>query len=157
VGSTVRKRKRENPWCYRDIIVIIEHIGSTAVRGLGGKPRIDLMIGVRERSDADKCMEPLRKTGYKHVPDYEETIPERRFLHKGSFPIEQIYPLHLVEKNSVFWKLHLLFRDYLRTHPDVAQEYYQLKKELASKYGSNREGNNIAKSRFIESVLCMNH
>jgi GrpB-like predicted nucleotidyltransferase (UPF0157 family) len=35
----------------------------------------------------------------------------------------------------------------------VAQEYYQLKKELAAKYGSNRDGYTDAKTPFIESVV----
>ena len=135
------------------MVIAIEHIGSTAVCGLGGKPIIDIMVAVRHLTDAEKCIEPLRSIGYEYVPEYETTIPERRYFHKGSPPEEQHYHLHMVEKRSDFWKRHLLFRDHLRAHPDVAQRYYQLKKELASKYGSNREAYTNAKTSFIESTM----
>lgn len=148
-----RKEEQQILSVIGDTVVAIEHIGSTAVRGLGGKPTIDIMIAVRELSDADKCIRPLRSIGYTYVPEYEETTPERRFLHKGSFPLEQHYHLHMVENNSDFWKRHLLFRDYLKTHPEATQEYYQLKRKLASKHGSNRDAYTNAKTSFIESIV----
>jgi len=135
------------------IITAIEHIGSTAVLGLGAKPTIDIMVSVRRLSDAKKCIKPLSSIGYEHQPQHETSMPERRFFRKGEPPKEQHYHLHMVEKESDFWKRHLLFRDYLRTHPETAQEYYKLKKELASKYGTNREGYTEAKTSFIESVV----
>ena len=61
--------------------------------------------------------------------------------------------LHLVKCVSDHWKRHLLFRDFLRTHPDTARLYYTLKKELAARYGSNRVGYTDAKTAFIESVI----
>jgi len=80
-------------------------------------------------------------------------MPERRFFRRGEPPREQHYHLHMVEKRSEFWKQPLLFRDYLRTHPEKARQYCELKKKLASKYGSNREGYTNAKTQFIESVV----
>jgi GrpB-like predicted nucleotidyltransferase (UPF0157 family) len=135
------------------VAVAIEHIGSTAVPGLGAKPTIDIMVAVPRISDAEKCMEPLSSIGYEYQPEQEASMPERRFFRKGQPLKEQHYHLHMIEKKSDFWKQHLLFRDYLRTHPKTAQQYYKLKKELASKYGSNREGYTEAKTSFIESIV----
>jgi GrpB-like predicted nucleotidyltransferase (UPF0157 family) len=59
----------------------------------------------------------------------------------------------MVEKRSEFWKQHLAFRDYLRTHPEKARQYYELKKKLASAYGSDRESYTEAKTQFIESIV----
>lgn len=134
-------------------VVRIEHIGSTAVHGLGAKPIIDIMVAVNCLSDAKKCIEPLESIGYEYVPEFEVSIPERRYSHKGHPPKEQHYHLHMVEPTSDFWRKHLLFRDFLRTHPKVAQEYYELKKRLAVEYGSNREGYTNTKTSFIESVI----
>ena len=131
----------------------VEHIGSTAVPGLGAKPIIDIMVAIRLLSEADKCLEPLRSIGYEYQPQHEVSMPERRFFSKGEPPIEQHYHLHMVEKRSEFWKQHLAFRDYLRTHPEKARQYYELKKKLASAYGSDREGYTEAKTQFIESVV----
>ncbi len=136
-----------------EIIVRIEHIGSTAVPNIGAKPTVDIIVAVNNLNDAEKCIEPLQRIGYEHQPEHEASTPERRFFRKGRPPKEQHYHLHMVELTSGFWKRHLLFRDYLRTHPDVAQEYYELKKRLADKYGSDREGYTEAKTSFIESVV----
>ena len=131
----------------------IEHVGSTAVIGLGAKPIIDITVAIRNLKDAHKCIGLLENIGYEYVPEYEESIPERRYFHKGKPPKEQHYHLHMVELSSDFWKRHLLFRDYLRAHPKVAQDYYELKKKLAREYGSDREGYTEAKTQFIESIV----
>jgi GrpB-like predicted nucleotidyltransferase (UPF0157 family) len=59
----------------------------------------------------------------------------------------------MVGYGGEFWKRHLLFRDYLQTHPDTASEYYRLKKQLAVEYRLNREAYTEAKTSFIESVV----
>lgn len=147
------KERRQIEEVIEHNVVRIEHIGSTAVHGLGAKPIIDIMVSVNRLSDAEKCIEPLESIGYEYVPEYEVSIPERRYFHKGHPPKEQHYHLHMVELTSDFWRKHLLFRDFLRTHPKVAQEYYELKKRLAVEYGSNREGYTNTKTSFIESVI----
>jgi GrpB-like predicted nucleotidyltransferase (UPF0157 family) len=136
-----------------DIIARIEHIGSTTVPNLGAKPIIDILVAVDKLEDAERCIEPLQRIRYESQPEQEVETPERRFFRKGNPPKEQHYHLHMVELTSDFWKRHLLFRDYLRTHPKTAQEYYELKKRLAGKYGSDREGYTEAKTSFIEAVL----
>ena len=62
----------------------------------------------------------------------------------------------MTEFLSDFWEEKLLFRDYLRAHPEVAEEYYHLKKEWATKYGADRdkyEAYTEAKTSFIQSVI----
>jgi len=80
-------------------------------------------------------------------------LPERRFFGKGEPPREQHYHLHMVEKGGEFWRRHLAFRDYLRNHPEACRQYCELKRKLASKYGSDREGYTEAKTSFIESIV----
>jgi len=135
-------------------VIGIEHIGSTAVPGLGAKPIIDVMVALACLSDAQKCIGPLKGIGYEYVPEYEVMIPERRYFRKGpeSIPNKHFH-LHMVQRNGDIWKRQLSFRDYLRSHSDVAQRYCKLKKELAEKHASNREAYTEAKTSFIESVL----
>ncbi len=135
------------------IVARVEHIGSTAVPNLGAKPIIDIMVAVNHLSDADKCIGPLKSIGYDYVPEFEESMPERRYFNKGKRPKEQHYHLHMVELAGDFWKRHILFRDHLQTHPDTAKQYYELKKRLALEYGSDREGYTEAKTYFIESIV----
>jgi len=132
------------------MVLAVEHIGSTAVPGLGAKPIIDMMAGVHGPSDADQCVPTLRQIGYDDITSEEELdwyyCCGRRAHGVG-------YHLHLVRFMSPLWAKHLLFRDYLRTHPKVAQQYHELKKILAAKHGSDRTGYTSAKASFIESVV----
>jgi GrpB-like predicted nucleotidyltransferase (UPF0157 family) len=122
------------------------------VPGLGAKPIIDIMVAVARLADAERCIEPLQEIGYEYVPEYNDLIPERRYFHKGP-PGARTYHLHMVELTSEFWERHLLFRDSLRVRPEEAQRYDQLKKDLAAKFGSDRDGYTEAKTSFIESVI----
>jgi len=138
----------------KEKVVAIEHVGSTAVQGLEAKPIIDISVAVRRLSDAEECIKPLRSIGYEYVPEYEEELPERRYFRKGPEGIpNKHFHLHMVERDSDFWQKHLLFRDYLRLHPDIAEQYCKLKRELARKYVSDREAYTKAKTSFIESVI----
>jgi GrpB-like predicted nucleotidyltransferase (UPF0157 family) len=63
------------------------------------------------------------------------------------------YHLHLMRHMSDFARKHLLFRDFLRSHPEVAQEYHELKKKLAAMHGSDRRAYTESKTLFIEGVV----
>jgi GrpB-like predicted nucleotidyltransferase (UPF0157 family) len=134
------------------IIAAIEHVGSTSVPGLGAKPIIDLMIGLHRLEDAVECIPRLQALNYRYVPEFEAAIPERRFFRKG--PDEaRTHHIHMVERSSEFWCEHVLFRDYLRVHPQDAAEYLRLKRELAARFGTDRQGYTDAKAPFIRSLL----
>ena len=131
-------------------VVAIEHVGSTSVPGLAAKPIIDIMVGVRSLDDAQHCIEPLAAIGYIYQPPEVDGIPERRFFNKG--PQDSHRHLHMAELGSDFWQCHLLFRDYLRSHPDAARQYEALKRELAARFGADRQGYTNAKTDFIRSI-----
>ncbi len=114
---------------------MVEHIGSTAVRGLASKPIIDIMAGTRSLSDAPIFIPPLVSLGYQYVPEFEAQLPERRYLRKIAG--NQITThLHIVEPTSQFWKEHLAFRDLLIANSHIREAYASLKSELARQYGS---------------------
>jgi GrpB-like predicted nucleotidyltransferase (UPF0157 family) len=133
-------------------ITAIEHVGSTSVPGLGAKPVIDIMLGVQRLADADLCIEPIQNLGYIYVPEYEDEIPGRRFFKKLLADGTHTHHLHLVETSSAFWEEHLLFRDYLRTHPETAWDYERIKRNLAPHFNNGNDYSH-AKTDFILSVL----
>jgi GrpB-like predicted nucleotidyltransferase (UPF0157 family) len=134
------------------IIADIEHIGSTSVPGLGAKPIIDIMIGLHRLDDAVECIPRLEAIGHKYVPEFEAFVPDRRFFRKG--PDEaRTHHIHMVERASEFWNDRILFRDYMRSHEDDAILYLLLKKELAARFGSNRQGYSDAKASFVSAIL----
>jgi GrpB-like predicted nucleotidyltransferase (UPF0157 family) len=130
----------------------IEHIGSTSVPGLGAKPVIDILIGVGALADADEhCIEPICGLGYEYVPEFETVMPFRRYFRRSADEQNHSHHIHLVEKGSDFWQRHLLFRDYLRAHPDRAREYEQLKRRLAPQF-SDVNDYAQAKNEFIRAT-----
>ena len=139
------------------VILAVEHIGSTAVPGLGAKPIIDMMAGVRDMADSLTCIGPLRHLGYEY--HYWPEYPERCVFLDGPMGAGP-HHLHMTEIESDFWREKLLFRDYLRKHADVAQEYFRLKTEWAAKYGADREkyeDYTEAKTAFIQGVIAEAH
>lgn len=129
-------------------VVVIEHVGSTAICGLSAKPIIDIAVAVREIADAEKCVTQLEGLGYKSRG--ELGIPGRQYFTKGD---PRTHHLHMVKLGGDLWRSHLLFRDYLRQHSEVAKEYENLKTELARKHPENREAYTAGKAAFIEGVL----
>jgi GrpB-like predicted nucleotidyltransferase (UPF0157 family) len=147
----------------------IEHIGSTAVQGLGAKPIIDILIGLSEEStqwkDATKV---LLNAGYCYFPCYEQSAPGRRFfarlkgLASATFEEAALLPdhnhhprthhLHIVSYGSALWQRHLAFRDYLRTHPMARDAYHRMKLKLAA--GTWETGDDYAqvKAQFIKRM-----
>jgi GrpB-like predicted nucleotidyltransferase (UPF0157 family) len=51
------------------------------------------------------------------------------------------------------WQRPLLFRDYLRRHPDEAERYQRLKLDLASRFRDDREAYTTAKDGFVEAIV----
>jgi GrpB-like predicted nucleotidyltransferase (UPF0157 family) len=134
------------------LVVQIDHIGSTAVPGLGAKPVIDVLMTINSIADVKGCVPPLKNIGYEHLGEYG--IPGRHFFRKLSEGTgTRTHHLHAVGVGNDFVKKHLLFRDYLRSHPQTAQQYYHLKIELAAKHTTVRDSYTDAKTEFIESVL----
>lgn len=130
----------------------IEHIGSTAIPGATAKPEIDMMIGLVSLQDALGYMKPFEKLGYVYFQKFEQFVPERRYFRKSSGIIPLVH-VHMVEKGSDFWSDHILFRDYLRSNPEDAKRYSDLKKELVTKFDGDREEYSNGKNAFIMKTL----
>ncbi len=133
-----------------NLVFAIEHVGSTTVPGLGAKPVIDILIGVRRFADSERCVRPLDELGYEYRG--EAGVPGRIHFRKIVRGV-RMHHLDIVQKGSDFWDRSILFRDYLRGHPEDAQEYYELKVRLAAQFGDDYPGYTEAKSEFIEAIL----
>ncbi len=147
----------------------VQHIGSTAVAGLGGKPIIDIMIGMGSLGALSDAVPALLEAGYCYYPCYEAPpFRDRRFLARlqgvaprvfdspDAFPDRRAHPpthhLHLLVKGSPFWKRHLAFRNYLRRHPMTRDSYYRMKVKLAKGVWESHNDYAQAKTAFIRRV-----
>lgn len=132
-----------------DRVVAIEHVGSTAIPGMLAKPIIDIAAAVLRLEDVKECVQPLEETDYEYRGERE---PGNHLFVKGGPSRRTVY-LHITEYGSRGWEDYLLFRDYLRRHRDVAEEYASLKREQAEKCKDDRDSYTKGKAEFIESVL----
>ncbi len=138
-----------------DRLVATEHVGSTAVPNLGAKPIVDVMGALPRLADAEACIAPLAAIGYHFVPEAMHDLPDDRYFERWTEGYEQgreLAHLHLTAHGSAFWRDHLLFRDFLRAHPQTAREYEDLKRQLAPRHLSGATYA-PAKGEFIQAVL----
>ena len=127
--------------------VAVEHVGSTSVPGLAGKPIIDIMVVAPNPATEEKTIAPLTALGY----DYrgELGIPGRFYFSKAR-PYR--YHLHMYPRCHPEVERLLLFRDYLRANPSAASKYAKLKRALAEKFRDDRGAYTEAKNDFIKSI-----
>lgn len=151
----------------------IEHIGSTSVEGLSAKPIIDIMIGVKNETELDQIPSLLQGKDYVYYEKYNEDMPYRRFfiklkdkllsldfpeiIHSGDeIPEElnnhelRIAHIHTIPTSSEHWLRHIAFRDYLRSHSKVKEEYQQLKEKLSKMEWIDGNDYNDGKDPFIK-------
>lgn len=134
---------------FGDLALSIEHVGSTSIPGIMAKPLVDIQVGLRQLSDFEKVRAKFEKEPYSVKPD---PSPDEQLVRKG--PEEsRFFLIHVCAVDSDRFKNTLLFRDYMRSHPDKAREYEELKKTLAAKYPDNRPMYTASKNDFIQAVL----
>ena len=131
---------------------VIEHIGSTAVPGLPSKPIIDLLVGVPSLEEAkERCIAPFEELGYIYMPDYARWLPDELFFRKGP-PGPWTHHVHLMEPSHRRWEARLVFRDYLRAHPEAARAYANIKRALATSSIDDIEAYTTGKHTFVKDT-----
>lgn len=133
-----------------DLALSIEHVGSTSVYGLWAKPIIDLDVVISDYSVLPQVIEKLKEIGY----EYEGNLGiegREAFSYEGE-PELMLHHLYVCPKDSPELKRHITFRDYLRTHPDVAEEYSRVKREGARLYPDDIDSYIEYKGHVIEKI-----
>lgn len=151
------EKKRITGKVGKDVILRIEHFGSTSIPNIKAKPYIDIIIEIPEVLLFDKrVIKDFEKLGYTYfkVPE-RENIPAYMSFGKGynlNGVKEQIYHIHMCPKGNYMWR-QIEFRDYLIAHPDRSKAYERLKIDLASGHKNDRGGYVVAKTAFINETL----
>jgi GrpB-like predicted nucleotidyltransferase (UPF0157 family) len=127
----------------------LQHIGSTSVPGLAAKPIIDILAEVKDIQQIDSLNERMIAAGY--TPKGEYGITGRRYFFKGNDE-RHTFHIHAYAAGHPEIRRHTLFRDYLRTHPDSARRYADLKRSLAEQYPTDVDAYTDAKDSFIHEV-----
>jgi GrpB-like predicted nucleotidyltransferase (UPF0157 family) len=148
------REERQLRWVLGKLAVRIDHVGSTAVRGLAAKPVIDVQVSVASLTPRQPYDDALAIRGYVHVPFGRRDARYPFFQRPARWPT--VCHVHLCIVGSEEERAHLAFRDYLRHHPAVADEYTALKRRLSVGRGTTiaeRARYSKAKTPFIDEVL----
>jgi len=144
-----KKKKEEILKLYEDCE--INHIGSTAVKGLGGKGIIDILVAIDNWSKEDDLLEVLKELGYTHIHERENG---RRFVSKEASKVGyKDFHFHIVKKGNKEYERLISFRDYLRENPKKAEEYFKIKKEAE---GFSLSDYNEKKEEFFKKIKINN-
>jgi GrpB-like predicted nucleotidyltransferase (UPF0157 family) len=132
-------------------IVAIEHVGSTAVPGMLGKPVLDIAIAVTSNDAADSCIAPITALGYKYRGPHGDD-PSRRYYVRDDGG-QRAVQIHLYIVPAAAWNQKLAFRDALRSDNNLALAYAAEKQRVAKAVGWDKSAYAEQKGPFIQAVL----
>lgn len=144
------KEKKHLQKALGDLVISIEHVGSTAVPGVFAKPVIDIAIIVKSIKSPDNLIEIFEDLGYEYTKD--NNVSGRLFFTKGP-ENKRTHYIHVVKLKGKEWKNLILFRDYLLKSKVVARQYNELKNKLAKSYALDRKSYTSGKDKFIKNVI----
>ena len=132
-----------------ELILAIEHIGSTAIPEMPAKNIIDIQLGVNDFLQMNLISNKLKPLGFvqietikqDHIPfqphNYFEAGYEKRFF-QGK--INNIAcNLHIREYLAENWNFAIQFRDFLIKNTEAAKAYAQIKTRLAETHTNLRD------------------
>ena len=126
----------------------LEHTGSTSVSGLAAKPIVDMLLVVADSADEPAYLPALQAAGYRLVIRERDWHEHRVF--KGP---DTNVNLHVLSAGSPEIDRILLFRDWLRSHPDDRVLYERTKRELASREWTYVQNYADAKTEVVEAII----
>lgn len=133
-----------------DIIIEIEHVGSTSVIGLAAKPIIDIDIVIDGYHVFDEVRRELESLGYRHEGDLG--IKDREAFKYDNLPDFMKHHLYVCPKDSIELKRHLLFRNHLRKNQEDRDRYSEIKLKAAKNHPLDIDGYIEEKSPFIGAI-----
>lgn len=92
----------------QDLVVVVHHVGSTAIPGIKAKPILGLIVEVRSLAVLDERREVLVRLGYS--PLGEHGVPRRRYFTKETEGV-RTHHLHAFQSGDTEIERHLLFRN----------------------------------------------
>jgi GrpB-like predicted nucleotidyltransferase (UPF0157 family) len=144
-----RRLSRELRGALQDRAKRIDHIGSTSISGMAARPFLDIQISVACLEPVESYKASLESLGFHWRVNNPDLT--KRYFRELSGP-ERVH-IHVRQSGSWGEQFALLFRDYMRTHPEDAAAYSSLKRRLAGEHRTNRQAYVTAKAPFIWAVM----
>ncbi|USB33408.1 GrpB family protein [Paenibacillus sp. YPG26] len=131
----------------------IDHVGSTSVVGLDAKPIIDIQISVQNFDVESDYKSAIERLGYKLRE--ENTDKTKKYFRE--LPGHRRTHIHVRQAGSFSEQMTLLFRDYLRVHPEDCSRYVQEKHRLMGLYNNERSKYVEGKGPIVWDILRQAH
>lgn len=128
----------------------IEHVGSTSVEGMKAKPLIDVLVTVKKMESFEEEKGKMINAGYEWGENY--IAPNSLLFFKLSPDGEKLDNIHILEEGSPKARQFIVMRDYLRTHPERAGEYSDLKQKNAELHPDDYPAYREAKTAFLNQL-----
>ena len=152
--SAFEEIKAEIESVIGNLIIGIEHVGSTSVEGMCAKPCIDIDVIIKDYSVFDAVVSQLGTIGYIHEGDLG--IRDREAFKYSNKPHLQMHHLYVCPQDSEELHRHITFRDFLRTDSEAVRKYSLVKETAAKLFPDNIDQYINYKSPCIEELykLC---
>ncbi|WP_243522222.1 GrpB family protein [Bacillus pseudomycoides] len=134
-----------------DLILRIEHVGSTSIEGLAAKPIIDIDVVIESYDILPDIIQRLEKEGYQHQGDLG--IEGREAFQRTYKDDFMKYHLYVCPMDSKAYLEHITLRDYLSSNKAARKEYEKLEYRLAENYRNDIDCYCEGKTDFIKAVL----
>lgn len=134
---------------FLDKTISIEHVGSTSVPGMRAKPLIDVLIVVDQISPFESEKEKMIQAGYEWR---ENSVEPNSLLFYKTHDGHKTENIHICVNGSDKTKQFIKMRDYLRTHPEKAKEYGDLKEKLKAQFPEDYIAYREGKDSFLRNV-----
>ncbi|AND41456.1 GrpB family protein [Cytobacillus oceanisediminis] len=130
----------------------IEHVGSTAIKGMVAKPILDIAIGVDDINNVDRAIfQGLNHLGFLRLRvERPNEIVLAKFTDE-TFE-EKTHYIHLVEYDNELWKNLIFFRDYLISNEAAREQYKSLKIEYLKQNNGGIKGYTDNKEQFVRNI-----
>ena len=134
-----------------DALIVVHHIGSTAIPGIVAKPILDLMPEVPDLAALDRQHAAVEALGYQWFGEYG--MPGRRYcVLNDRVTGRRRIQLHCFASGSPDIARHLAFRDYLRRHPDLARAYEAEKHRARDLHPDDSHAYTEEKAAWIRTI-----
>jgi len=151
--SAFEEIKKEIENAIGDLIIGIEHVGSTSVEGMSAKPCIDIDVIIKDYSIFDTVVSKLETIGYRHAGD--QGIKDREVFKYSNKPHLQKHHLYVCPQQSEELHRHIIFRDFLRNNPVAVKQYSSVKETAAQLFPNDIDKYMEYKAPCIEELFKM--
>lgn len=148
---TLLSRELRNACVPYSAIENLDHIGSTAIAGLAAKPILDVLIELKPGAKyAEQLSRTLAGIGFKAKG--ENAISERLYFTRSLTESMPAVHIHAFVSGHDELIKHRAFRDFVRAHPKVTNEYSALKNRILATADITRETYQEMKAEFLQST-----